>query len=191
LRPLGLYESPLNTPAKKKGSKEERFGREVSPDKENQMPKVHIFGGIKGEGHEDLKAKKKTSGLQRFGSSVLQNGNVIDIKTKLPYKALVKKTEDFENALVHQNMRLIQIFNDPSVLVRGNERIITKGEKELEEAKIYMALVGLQCYRKRNKKDRKQLKEYFSIITSRLKSDNTKLEELVTFFVTKKRKHLY
>lgn len=150
-------------------------------DKENQDPGLPVV--------EDKKTMKKKLGnvLEKFGSSVLQNGAIIDIKTKLPYKALVKKSEDFENALLHPKMRLIQVFGDPSILIRGNDRIITRGERELEEAKIYMALVGLQGILGKSTKDRKLLKEYIGILTSRMRSDPVKLEEIVTFFVTGKR----
>lgn len=163
---------------KQRSSKEEKIFSQRKQgeyqDKENQDPQKQ--------------GKKKIGGiLQKFGSSVLQNGAIVDIKTKLPYKALVKKSEDFENALLHPKMRLIQVFGDPSVLIRGNDRIITRGERELEEAKVYMALVGLQGILNKNTKDRKLLKEYIGILTSRMRSDPTKLEEIITFFITGKR----
>jgi len=162
---------------KQRSSKEEKIFSQRKQgeyqDKENQDPQKQ--------------GKKKIGGiLQKFGSSVLQNGAIVDIKTKLPYKALVKKSEDFENALLHPKMRLIQVFGDPSVLIRGNDRIITRGERELEEAKVYMALVGLQGILNKNTKDRKLLKEYIGILTSRMRSDPTKLEEIITFFITGK-----
>ena len=60
-----------------------------------------------------------------------------------------------------------------------------KGKKK--RAKIYMALLGLESFRRRAKKDKATFREYLGILIPKLKSDITKLEELMMFFTTGKR----
>lgn len=114
---------------------------------------------------------------------------IIDVKTGLPYSLLEKRIKEFERTLQNPNVDLIQgiVSGDPETLLRG-DHIITRGDPEKTKAKIYMALIGLQSFRKRAKKDRKVFRDYLSIIHPKLESDATKLEELLMFFITSKRK---
>ena len=136
-----------------------------------------------------IKARKDQNEVKEDNDLISMKLNYVDVKTGLVYKTLEKKIKDFERTLQNPNVDLIQgiVSDDPSILLRG-DHVIIKGDPEKTKAKIYMALIGLQSFRKRTKGNRKLFKDYLSIIAPKLESDITKIEELLMFFITGKRK---
>ena len=136
-----------------------------------------------------IKDRKDRKEVKEDNDLISLKLNYVDVKTGLVYKVLEKKIKDFERTLQNPNVDLIQgiVSGDPSILLRG-DHVIIKADPEKNKAKIYMALIGLQSFRKRTKKNRKLFKDYLNIIAPKLESDVTKLEELLMFFITGKRK---
>lgn len=134
-----------------------------------------------------LRREKRASKEDSKTTEIKKKTN--DIKTGLGYQALERKSEEFEEILTDPNMDLLQgiIKGDTSILLRG-EHIINKGDEQNTKAKLYMALLGLQSFKKSSQNDRKLFKEYINILAAYMESNITKLEELLTFFITKKRK---
>lgn len=82
-------------------------------------------------------------------------------------------------------INLLQGINrgDTSGFLKG-DHVISRGDEQKTKAKVYMAVFGLQAFRKSPHKDKKQLDDYVSILAS--ESNFTKLSELLLFFVSKK-----
>lgn len=113
----------------------------------------------------------------------------VDFKTGLGYLLLERKSKEFEEILTDSNMELLQgiIKGDTSILLRG-EHLINKGDEQKNKAKLYMALLGLQSFKKSSQDDRKLFKEYITTLSAYMDSNTSvaKLEELLSFFRTKK-----
>ena len=134
-------------------------------------------------------ASRKKSKAVRLSNQQSLKRSTIDPRTGLSYEELKKKHRSFEKALQDPNMNVIHgIISGNLAVLLENNHAITEGDAEKSRAKIYMALLGLESFLKRERSNRKQLKAYLNTIAPSLESEVVKLEELLNFLITSERK---
>lgn len=114
---------------------------------------------------------------------------MIDPKTGLINSMLRMKAQLFEQTLVDPNVGLLQsmIRGDNSAFLKEGH-ILAQADPEKKVAKIYMALIGLQTLRQKKVKNEALLKDYLAILAEWFESDILKVQELLSFIITGKRK---
>mmetsp|Transcript_7256 Transcript_7256/g.6541 ORF Transcript_7256/g.6541 Transcript_7256/m.6541 type:complete len:640 (+) Transcript_7256:894-2813(+) len=113
--------------------------------------------------------------------------NLYDCRTGMQFKALKQKLLDIERTVMNYNMILLQ------QVIKGNSTVLLDkrnaiGKKSGDTPKLYRALIGLQGYKKIRFGNRKLFKEYLGVLSNNksFSSDLTRIDEILTFALTKK-----
>lgn len=105
----------------------------------------------------------------------------------MKHEDLKARMLDIEYIIASHDMIMLQgmIKGDSTSMLDTRNTI---GRQGGEIPKLYRALIGLQGFRKQNSGNRKLFTEYISIVSANMISDVSKLDEILTFAITKKSK---
>lgn len=168
-------------------SQDYRLGSMAPGDIRNQYPQ-RVVDPAEADYREKLQLIMKEEEESRKANK--ENREKVDIKTNLMYKVLEKRTEEFERVLTSQNMRLVQgIIKGNATAFPLEDQTLPKEDPQRKRAEIYVALLGIIRYKSKEKKNKREFREYLDVIVSQIDSEVSQLNELLMFFMTRERKN--